>query len=136
MKDMNEHIASAARRRADRIGRMAQGYRDCLLWVGVTDENGETVEVTGGLDLPAIVWVGVVADVTYFYYGNFQDLEEFVGLTGWAQAGHDLFLTRNHHGTGFWDRGAGDAGDRLTVAAHELGTDDYFMDVDGSIRRI
>jgi hypothetical protein len=39
-----------------------------------------------------------------------------------TRAGHDFWLTRNHHGCGFWD---GDwpsgAADRLTVAAHEFG---------------
>ena len=31
-----------------------------------------------------------------------------------AQAGHDLWLTTNGHGVGFWDRGLGDLGDKLT----------------------
>lgn len=32
-------------------------------------------------------------------------------------AGHDFLLTRNHHGAGYWDRGLGEVGDKLTVAA-------------------
>lgn len=31
-----------------------------------------------------------------------------------ARAGHDFWLTRNGHGAGFWDRGLGDIGDKLT----------------------
>lgn len=31
-----------------------------------------------------------------------------------ARAGHDLWLTRNGHGAGFWDRDLGELGDRLT----------------------
>lgn len=38
-----------------------------------------------------------------------------------GQAGHDLILTANGHGAGFWDRGLGRAGERLTTAAHALG---------------
>lgn len=38
-----------------------------------------------------------------------------------GQAGHDLWLTRNGSGTGFWDRGLGDAGDTLSAAAGALG---------------
>ncbi len=34
------------------------------------------------------------------------------------RAGHDFWLTRNHHGAGYWDRDLGDVGDRLTQAAH------------------
>lgn len=30
------------------------------------------------------------------------------------QAGHDFWLTRNHHATGFWDRQNGAIGDQLT----------------------
>lgn len=38
-----------------------------------------------------------------------------------AQCGHDFALTRNYHGTGFWDRGLGDIGERLTKSAHAYG---------------
>lgn len=34
--------------------------------------------------------------------------------------GHDIALTVNGHGAGFWDRGFGDLGDRLTTAAHKM----------------
>lgn len=37
------------------------------------------------------------------------------------QCGHDFILTRNGHGAGFWDRGYGAAGDRLTSAAKAYG---------------
>jgi len=40
---------------------------------------------------------------------------------GWEQAGHDLALTRNGHGAGFWDRGYGDVGTWLSDAARTLG---------------
>lgn len=41
-------------------------------------------------------------------------------------AGHDLWLTRNHHGAGFWDKDqydelAENGGERLTKIAHEMG---------------
>jgi len=42
------------------------------------------------------------------------------------QFGHDLALTRNHHGAGFWDRGLGDAGDVLTDWAESIGTLNVF----------
>jgi hypothetical protein len=35
--------------------------------------------------------------------------------------GHDLLLTRSGHGAGFWDRGLGELGDRLTEAAKVYG---------------
>lgn len=39
----------------------------------------------------------------------------------WEQAGHDFWLTRNGHGAGFWDRGMGKRGEKLTESAHEFG---------------
>lgn len=36
--------------------------------------------------------------------------------------GHDFWLTRNHHGAGFWDRGLpGDLGEILTSVAQKFG---------------
>lgn len=39
-----------------------------------------------------------------------------------SQLGHDLVLTMNGHGAGFWDRGNGALGTLLTHWAHTLGT--------------
>jgi hypothetical protein len=39
------------------------------------------------------------------------------------QNGHDFWLTRNHHGVGFWDRGyPEEIGRALTDAAHDYGS--------------
>lgn len=52
---------------------------------------------------------------------------------GWDddQAGYDFWLTRNGHGTGFWDRGydydAEDIGKQLTIAAKSYGTFDIYL---------
>lgn len=37
------------------------------------------------------------------------------------QIGHDLILTTNRHGAGFWDRGLGELGTKLTDIAQSLG---------------
>jgi hypothetical protein len=49
-------------------------------------------------------------------------------------AGHDFWLTRNHHGAGFWDRDELDADDRgkkLTDIAHAFGEKDLVLGDDG-----
>jgi hypothetical protein len=54
----------------------------------------------------------------------------------WERAGHDFWLTRNHHGAGFWDRGELDArgiGKRLTDHAHSYGGVDLYVGDDGRI---
>lgn len=51
-----------------------------------------------------------------------------------AQAGHDFWLTRNHHGAGFWD---GDweepAATKLTDSAHKFGEYNLYVGDDGKI---
>jgi len=48
-------------------------------------------------------------------------------------AGHDFLLTRNGHGAGFWDRGLGDIGDKLTDMAHNYGTVGLDIVEDGQV---
>ena len=43
------------------------------------------------------------------------------GRYSWAQFGHDLWLTRNGDGSGFWDRGLGQMGDTLSEHAQAMG---------------
>jgi hypothetical protein len=43
-----------------------------------------------------------------------------------ALCGHDLILTANRHGAGFWDRGLGATGKTLTDAAHFYSFDAEF----------
>jgi hypothetical protein len=50
-----------------------------------------------------------------------------------SNIGHDLWLTRNHHGTGFWDRGFGEAGAVLTKLAHHLGESNAYEGDDGKV---
>lgn len=44
---------------------------------------------------------------------------------------NDYWLTRNGHGAGFWDRGLGDAGDKLSEAAAADGGQDVIVGDDG-----
>jgi hypothetical protein len=56
------------------------------------------------------------------------------GYSSAELAGHDFALTRNGHGAGFWDRGLGEAGDKLTEACRPYGASNayYSADDDGS----
>ena len=49
------------------------------------------------------------------------------------QAGHDFWLTRNGHGAGFWDRGLGEVGKRLSEEARRFGSVDLVIGDDGMI---
>ena len=68
---------------------------------------------------------------------------EMAAGTVWSdpgQVGHDFWLTRNHHGAGFWDRYSGDQpaaelGDFLTKWAHTYGSVDLYVGDDGKIHQ-
>ena len=50
-----------------------------------------------------------------------------------GSAGHDFMLTLNGHGAGFWDRGLGEVGDRLTKAAKDVGECNLYVGDDSRI---
>lgn len=54
------------------------------------------------------------------------------GLT-LEQTGHDFWLTRNGHGSGFWDRGLEDIGEALSEAAKEFGEQYLYVGDDGKL---
>ncbi len=49
------------------------------------------------------------------------------------QNGHDFWLTRNGHGAGFWDRGYGDIGDKLTKACKSYANINAYKGDDGKV---
>lgn len=72
-----------------------------------------------------------------------QDIEAFLALCAEKkidistlsseQIGHDFWLTRNHHGAGFWDRNLGELGDNLTELAHSFGPSDAYIGDDNKV---
>ena len=50
-----------------------------------------------------------------------------------SQVAHDLWLTRNRHGAGFWDRGLGEVGQKLTQIAQFMGAVDLYVGDDGKV---
>ena len=52
---------------------------------------------------------------------------------GFEQFAHDFWLTRNGHGSGFWDRGLGKLGDQLTEHSKTFGSCDLYVSDDGEI---
>ena len=100
-----------------------------MLWQAgeITDENGEFTgesydEIWGNEPLFPTTAAEILRDVYGFIASVAPaDLHEYLTEQGWEQFIHDYWLTRNRHGAGFWDRGLGDLGDRLTELAHNDG---------------
>jgi hypothetical protein len=66
------------------------------------------------------------SDLKSFIEANKADIES-TGMTP-EMLGHDLWLTREGHGAGFWDRGYGEAGERLSKSARKMG--EVYLDLD------
>ncbi len=83
-------------------------------------------------DIEQKSWDKIVDDCAKFQEQHAKLLEAS-GLSV-EQAGHDFWLTRNRHGSGFWDRDLPDEiGDALTEAAHAFGETGLYVGDDGQI---
>lgn len=95
-------------------------YVECALWLALESNGDELREPKGPVDesvLTAAQLADMRADCEAFIAENAADLAALSA----SQCGHDFFLTRNGHGAGFWDRGLGAIGDKLTAACKPFG---------------
>lgn len=111
-----------------------RGYLDCAL--RLADENPGS----GEYQFPEPFTLRNVApealaeaiDVCTRFQETIKGIEHPWDPIDRSKAGHDLYLTRNGHGAGFWD---GDyfepLGEALTEAAHALGESDLYQGDDG-----
>ncbi len=102
-----------------RNDRFLAGYISCALWSSMDDDDVPLDTNYGREDLSPATLKGMEEDCAAFQKANLVDLgTAYLGAYAPERAGHDFWLTRNRHGSGFWDRNLGDLGDRLTDAAH------------------
>lgn len=113
-----------------------EGYLTAALWSSTDTLNGEDV------NLDDFEWADGEAeklngDCRDFIAANAVDLWAYPdhytpssGFDVWECMGHDFWLTRNGHGAGFWDRGLGELGDRLTAASKVYGGVDLYLGED------
>jgi len=95
-------------------------YLEAMEWTECHPDNPELHEASG--------WSNELlnsskADCAAFERDNATLLSDAYAYYDYIaeQAGHDFWLTRNGHGAGFWDRGLGNIGDKLTDSAHQFG---------------
>ncbi|MGW0522863.1 hypothetical protein [Crossiella sp. NPDC003009] len=107
------------------LGIFFDGYVEAAFWSSLdwesvrgSEENPPPLELNYGMyDLSQDAYFSLYADCLDFFRSNMVDLD---GLNP-EKAGHDFWLTRNGHGAGFWDRGFGERGERLTAASKVYG---------------
>ena len=121
-----------------------RGYVEAMLFANTFVERPGEEESTGEgvaywFQGPGRWWEDTPVDLTYAE--NFWECFAYVILSldygkradQWFSAelaGHDFALTRNGHGTGFWDRGMGAIGDMLTEECKPYGEHHVIINVD------
>jgi hypothetical protein len=118
-------------------------YVECALWSS-NDYSDEPLDANYSVDdLAPETWCKVIADCLKFQRDNRELLEQAYAVEGPQSiregcyddehAGYDFWLTRLGHGAGFWDRGLGSVGDKLTEACKKFGECYPYVGDDGQI---
>lgn len=114
-----------------KLDKFTRGYLKAALWTS-TNDDGEpynkkyTIEDIDSLSISSIVADCKAFQETYSALLTKSQLDD-------ERAGVLFWLTRNWHGTGFWDELEGALGKRLTDAAHSFGESDLYTGDDGKI---
>ena len=124
------------------VTRFVDSFVECIIWTdedsikeGMSDngEDPDTLELTRE-NFQAASLEEIISECRDFVVANWGDLQEYSKTGRTADfAGHDFCLSRNGHGTGFWDRGVGDLGDRLHEAAKVYGSASLYLGDDDRI---
>jgi hypothetical protein len=108
-----------------------RGYVESALWSS-SDQGGEPLDKNYDIDdITPEALATMAKDFANFQEAS-KELLEQSELTD-DEAGHDFWLTRNGHGVGFWDRGLGEIGDKLSEACKPYGTSDLYVGDDGRL---
>lgn len=107
------------------LAAFVEGYLTCAVWSSLDDDGSPLDHKYSTADLTTKARAAMRRDCRDFVRANRTDLQ----ASGQSadNAGHDFWLARNHHGAGFWDRGLGEIGDRLTKAAQAYGSSDVYV---------
>ena len=114
-----------------KLSRYMTDYLVCVLWSS-TDDDGNPLDDNYGVeDINTSDVMQHEKQLEDFIEANWDDISE--ADLDLEQVAHDFWLTRNGHGTGFWDRGLGEVGERLSAAAKVYGSSDAYVGDDGKV---
>ena len=105
-------------------------YLICALWSSTDDDSLPLDDNYGIEDMSEQTINQAIEDCKDFRVLAAKELAE--SKQSDEQNSHDFWLTRNGHGTGFWDRGLGEVGRKLTDLAKTYGSCDLYV-TDGEI---
>ena len=108
-------------------------YLITALWSS-TDYNNDDAPIDDNydisdIDLPTIKQA--IKDCLRFI--ELAEKDDLLQYCDNEQAGHDFWLTRNHHGAGFWDGDYPINGDKLTELSEQFGSLDLYITDDNKV---
>ena len=110
----------------DYIDRMTRAYLEAAEWADLDEDITHSLDPSSLENWSAHSVTEAWLTCSDFARHNWDDLKGILA----SQAGHDLWLTSRGHGTGFWDRGMGEIGDRLTEACQDRNHSVVFLHKD------
>ena len=115
------------------MDRFTRAYIEAALWSSTDnsdDQGGDPLDANYGQDdIAPETLACILTDCEAFQRDHAEDISGDV-----ERAGHDFWLTRNHHGAGFWDGDwDSEVGERLTEASHAYGSLDLYVGDNGLI---
>lgn len=121
------------------LDQFTRAYMVAALWSSVDFDENPLDDAFSIEDIAPECAAAMRASCADFIASNAADLAEYcqhMGNEQWTGsecAGHDFWLTRCGHGSGFWDRGLGALGERLSEAARVYGDVYLYAGDDGLI---
>ena len=114
--------------RDDYLDGMVDQYAETLLWSELDDDGSPLLDRFGIEDLPSDVHTQICNDCAAFFDENWQRLEDVMP----DSAGHNFVLSRNGHGSGFFDTPYSHA-DELQASAKSYGAFGLYVGDDGQL---
>lgn len=98
---------------------------------GKLDKGNFNSFITDDIDVNSRI--DAYSDIKKFIqYAGEESVNEAIEEEGLFRLGMDIWLTRNHHGSGFFDHYYENE-DKLTAAAHQLGSKDLYVGDDNKL---
>lgn len=95
---------------------MPRAYLECALWSSI-DDNGDPFDANHSIEDFSQETLLETIEICKSFEEKARSLYAGIPL---GDVGHNLWLTHNRHGTGFWDRDY-ENGKELTDLAHTFG---------------
>jgi hypothetical protein len=119
----------------NKLDEFTNAYLVAALWTSTDDNDAPLDSIYDISNISKNDIKEIKSECLKFQKDNLDLLIQAYHKNGYtpASAGHDLWLTRNGHGAGFWDRDLNDVGDLLTKKADEIKGSDLYVGDDNTL---